>query len=363
MDKNSILIVTSEFPPQPGGIGNHAYNLALYLSKNKYRVTVIADQRDVDNTEELAFDAALSFRVERTSLRQLRLIMYLSRIFKTFQQIKKSDYVIASGKFSLWTVAFCSLFAKRPKMAVVHGAEVNFRSFILRKSVDISLKRFDIIVAVSRYTSQLMNHLRREIHVIPNGIDMTQWQIEPQPKLKGNPAITTVGRVSSRKGQLNVVKLLPRLLHDFPEIHYHCIGIPSEAPEIMEHAAALGVADYITFHGVVPDADLKTMLLGSDVFVMLSVEGRTGDVEGFGIAILEANALGIPAIGSKGCGIEDAINTEISGFLVNVQDAAAFQTALKTLLTHPEKFKLQARAWAEQHDWNEVIKRYINCIS
>ncbi len=49
--KSNIVIVSSEFPPQPGGIGNHAYYLGLYLAKNGYTVTVIADQRSFDATD------------------------------------------------------------------------------------------------------------------------------------------------------------------------------------------------------------------------------------------------------------------------------------------------------------------------
>ncbi|HAI19011.1 MAG TPA: hypothetical protein DCM10_13880 [Xanthomarina gelatinilytica] len=50
--KKNILIVTSEFPPQPGGIGTHAYYLALHLVKNGYGVTVIS-KRSGDKTEGL----------------------------------------------------------------------------------------------------------------------------------------------------------------------------------------------------------------------------------------------------------------------------------------------------------------------
>lgn len=362
MNKKSILIVTSEFPPQPGGIGNHAYYLALYLSKNDYTVSVIADQRDVDNTEEQTFDAALPFVVNRISLKRFRIFMYFDRIFKTFQAFKQTDDVIATGKFSLWNVAFCSLFFKRHKMAVIHGTEVNFKSAGLKKAIDLSLKRFDVIVAVSQYTKQLVAQLNRKVAVIPNGIDLDQWQLNKISigHLIGYPILTTVGRVSSRKGQLQVIKLLPELKKIYPKIHYHCIGIPTEAVAFLSRAEALGVADQVTFHGAVNDKNLKASLLSTDVFVMLSTESDTGDVEGFGIAILEANALGIPSIGSKGCGIEDAIADGVSGFLVDAQDVVAFSHSLKTLLDHPQQFKSQAKAWAEDHDWNQIIKKYLN---
>ena len=250
-------------------------------------------------------------------------------------------------------------------MAVIHGTEVNLKATVLKKAIDLSLKRFDTIVAVSTYTSGLVGHLERDIQVIPNGIDLSQWQISKLSKteLNGSPVLTTVGRVSSRKGQLEVIKLLPELLKVYPNAHYHCIGIPTEASDFIAQAKILGVDNHVTFHGAVSDADLKSMLWVTDVFVMLSVESNNGDVEGFGISILEANALGIPAIGSKGCGIEDAIKDGVSGFLVDVQDVAAFSSSVETLLSKPQEFKLQAKAWADQHDWNQIVKQYLIHLS
>ncbi len=365
MNKKRILIVSSEFPPQPGGIGNHAYYLALYLSKNGYGVSVIADQRDVVNTEELAFDGGLPFVVERIALKTQRVFMYFNRIRKTLRYFKQADYVIATGKFSLWNVAFCSLFYKRQTMAVLHGSEVNFKSKGLRKSIEFSLKRFDALVAVSKYTKHLVSHLERAITVIPNGIDLKVWETGGLEKasLIGSPVLTTVGRVSSRKGQLQVIKLLPELLKTYPEAHYHCVGIPTEAADFLNHAKQLGVAGHVTFHGAVSESKLKSILLATEVFVMLSTESKTGDVEGFGIAILEANALGIPAIGSKNCGIEDAISPGISGFLIDGLDAAAFRLNIKVLLHNHTKFQEASKTWAEQHDWSVIIKRYISLIS
>lgn len=361
--RKQILIVTSEFPPQPGGIGNHAYYLALYLSKNDYKVSVIADQRAVDTTEEQTFDAGLPFAVNRIGLKNVRLLMYFNRIVKTFQAFKQTDYVIATGKFSLWNVAFCSLFLKRYKMAVIHGTEVNFKSSFLRKSIDFSLKRFDTIVAVSNHTKSLVRHLNKEVRVIPNGINVSEWSnAQSQIKLIGRPILTTVGRVSTRKGQLNVIKKLPKLITHFPELHYHCVGIPTEADTFKEVAESLKVASSVTFHGSVDDDQLKQLLKATDIFVMLSKESVTGDIEGFGIAVLEANAMGIPAIGSEGCGIEDAIKPHYSGILIDVDNADQFVEAIAEILNERPKFKSEAISWAQTHDWDAIVKHYLSLL-
>lgn len=357
--KPNIVIVTSEFPPQPGGIGNHAYNLALHLSNKGHHVRVIADQRSKTGTEEIEFDITLPFPVERIKLYNIRFIMYLKRILLTFKFSRSATHCIATGKFSLWNVAFCSFFLKRKTIAVVHGTEVNFKSSLLKKSINFSLKRFDKIVAVSNYTKNFITHLNKDIVVIPNGITTSEWKNSIEKiKLKGDPALTTVGRVSSRKGQLNVIKQLPELIKQFPELHYHCVGIATEAEAFMKVAVSLKVGSYVSFHGSVDDNKLKQSLDATDIFVMLSTESVTGDVEGFGIAILEANAMGIPAIGAKGCGIEDAIDSGNSGLLIDVHDTNAFVEGIAQILQNTSKFKTEAETWANAHDWSYIIKRY-----
>ncbi|WP_452227735.1 glycosyltransferase family 4 protein [Lacinutrix sp. MEBiC02404] len=364
MINKHILIVTSEFPPQPGGIGNHAYHLANSLSNRNYTVTVIADQRSLSGAEEVVFDKTLPFTVVRIPRYQQRFKMYVRRIIATYNGFSNASHVIATGKFSLWNVAFIRLFKKRNTLAVVHGTEVNFKSVLLRKSIDMALKKMDTIVAVSTYTKSFMLHLNKEVVVIPNGIQLENWEMEnlPEIDLQGSPVLTTVGRVSTRKGQLQVIKQLPALLKKYPDVHYHCVGIATEAPVFIEEAKMLGVANHITFHGSVAQDVLKQILLETDVFVMLSTESKTGDVEGFGIAILEANALGIPAIGSVNCGIEDAIKPNVSGVLIDGGNTMQFEKGIENILQSKEMFSAEAKKWAKQHDWSTIIKRYITLL-
>jgi phosphatidylinositol alpha-1,6-mannosyltransferase len=168
--------------------------------------------------------------------------------------------------------------------------------------------------------------------------------------------------VSTRKGQLQVIRLLPVLKQRFPDIHYHCIGIPTEAADFIAQAKDLGVAEQITFHGAVSDNALKSMLLATDVFVMLSTESKTGDVEGFGIAILEANALGIPAIGAKGCGIEDAMQNYKSGILINPKEEQEIVEAFQTIMENINSYQTNASQWARRFAWDKVILDYVKLI-
>ena len=358
-----ILIVSSEFPPQPGGIGNHAYNLGLQLSKHDYEVTVISDSRSTSGEHEAAFDAKLPFKVVRISVLALRSIMYVKRLYALWQHIKCHEIVIASGKYSLWSVGLFSLFFEKNYLAVIHGSEVNLKSDFLRWLTSIALQRFDNIIAVSNYTKSLVGHLKlNHITVIPNGFDALKWADEPLAKpvyLKGSPKLITVGRISERKGQMHVIRHLPQLLKVFPEGHYHCVGITNNIEAYINEVKQLGLENHVTFHGEVPHQELKRLLKASDIFVMLNTEAKSGDVEGFGIAVLEANALGVPAIGKKGSGVEMAILDGQSGVLMPFDDSSLFVDAVKRLLKDKPFFCVEAKKWAKQHTWDVIIKQYI----
>jgi len=364
LNKKQILIVTSEFPPQPGGIGYHAFHIARQLQLHGYGVSVLADQRSKTGEEETKFDKSLAFSVIRIPWKSIRFLMYLKRLVLLFKRIKTNDVVLASGKFSLWIVAFISLFYKRKYIAVIHGSEVNFKKYLLKKSIELALKQFSKIIAVSHYTGSLIKHLNLNTIVIPNGYDTKKWQsvIKSHTVLTGYPKLMTVGNVTTRKGQLQVIQHLPTLLKSFPEIQYHCVGLLTEAETFKKTAKDLGVENRVHFHGRLEDAELQSMLMAMDAFVMLSTETDEGDVEGFGMALIEANALGIPTIGSKGCGIEDAILEGKSGCLIEHKSELEFQSALKNILESHKKYKLEAKKWADKHTWEDIIKSYIHSI-
>ncbi|WP_152287194.1 glycosyltransferase family 4 protein [Flavicella marina] len=360
MNKSKLLIVTSEFPPEPGGIGNHAKNLATYLVQKGYVVELICDQRRNNASSELLFDATLPFIVYRVRLFKIRALMYIKRFTLLFHHIRKNDIIIASGKFSLWTVASSSLFFKRKYIAVIHGSEVNLKNIFLKKVTNLSLKRFNSIIAVSNFTKSLIENLNLStIHVIQNGFEKIVPSANTNEEISNYyPNFITVGSVTERKGQLNFIKAIPKLLEKYPDLHYHLVGSPAEKGHFYKEAQGLGVGNYLTFYGIVSDDKKHQLLKNSDLFVMLSNNTSTGDVEGFGIAILEANNLGVPAIGSKNCGIEDAIAHNKTGVLVDPMDEVEIFRAVNKILESKQQFSENAVNWSHNFYWDTVIDTY-----
>lgn len=355
---NHILILTSEFPPLPGGIGNHAFNLSKYLQQSGYAISVITDYRN--RAEDAVFDQQQDFKIIRIKRNP---VTYLNRIIKGFSQVKKNETVIASGKFSLWLGALLRLFfAKKKYIAVLHGSELKAGGSFTQGFTKWSLSRFDKHIAVSNYTKNalLQIHPQLAITVINNGIEWKQYPNKLQPQNQSIQLIT-VGNLTQRKGQQNVIKALPLLKKSFADIHYHCVGIPSQKDHFSVLAKQLDVLKNLTFHGALSENDKNECLQKSSVFMMLS-EKAGNDFEGFGIAVLEANALGLPAIGSKESGIADAIKDGFSGKLVHPHQPEEIRDALLEITANYDTFSKNAQEWAGNFNWKMVVKKYIEVI-
>lgn len=361
--KTKILILTSEFPPQPGGIGNHALHLAVGLQKNGYEIQVICDRRSETGDEENVFDNTLPIEVIRIRRRKLIVFSYINRFRKAFKRAKSSDVILASGKFSLWLGAgLRAFYDKKNYVAVIHGSELLLSSRWLKRLTHLSLKQYDMVIAVSRYTASLVADLElKEVAVIPNGFELFLNR-NKMFKPSGRPKLITVGNVTRRKGQHNVIRALPKLLQKFPNLEYHIVGIPTEQKKLEKLAEDVGVKQAVIFHGRVSEEQKQELLLESDVFVMLSESTPEGDVEGFGIAVLEGNSVGLPGIGALGCGIEDAVKDGFSGKLISNKDEKAFVEALEEILENYEVFSQNAKEWSGHFRWNSIIKRYMETI-
>lgn len=363
-----VLIITSEFPPSPGGIGNHAFSLAHALCLRSFNVTVLTDENGSDISLIKEFDEQQSFKVFR--IKRKFPFFYFFRIKKAFSLVKTidPDVVLVSGKFSLWIGFILKKFLNKSVICILHGSEVKLPGFLSRWFTNQSIKAMDGIISVSSFTQKLLPEsflTSIPTIVIPNGVDLSEFGQYTQKgeKLDGQPALLTIGNVTRRKGQHRIIQSLPLLISVFPQLHYHSIGIPTNQNELETLASSLQVFRFVTFHGQISDRRHMFELAGTaTIFIMLSENQTDGDVEGFGIAILEANALGIPAIGAKGSGIEDAIKHGYNGVLVDGNNAEEILQAVQMIQQDYQKFASNARLWAEQHAWNILIEKYISFI-
>ncbi len=75
--------------------------------------------------------------------------------------------------------------------------------------------------------------------------------------------------------------------------------------------------------GFKPSHEVKAMLDDADVFLLPSVTGADGDMEGIPVALMEAMAVGIPVVSTLHSGIPELVEADKSGWLVPENDARA----------------------------------------
>lgn len=360
-------MISSEYPPGPGGIGFHAYSLTMALYKAGCRVAVLSNADYADAVLVGKFDTGEPYPIRR--FRRRRGLTTLGRCIDLFRALSefRPRHAVITGRFPIWMMPLMRLHRTRPvRHVIIHGHETIMGSPLARRLTSLSLRSADLLYPVSRFSAGKIPAgiaRRKPVHTIPNGIDAESLSKYPtddiRGRLDGSPALLTVGHTSPRKGQHRVIRALPALRRSFPGIRYHIVGRDVNNRGLEELARELGVSDLVRFHPpVFPHENLGLYYSSADIFMLLSENQPNGDVEGFGIVALEANFFRTPVIGAKDCGVEDAVSHGNSGCLVDGDDAEEIIDAVTFLLDHPET-RQGAREWSLAHDWSKIVERFL----
>jgi len=349
-------------------MGNQAYNIAYYLKARGYNINVYTSSRNEYNDIEFDKEHA-DLNIHRyTSNTPLK------NIFRTISYIiknrNKNEVVFLSGTSPILLTLLIKLFCNWKIIAIIHGHEILMISSRMKNLFARALRSADNIVTVSDFAKNTIleniNLNEKKITTISNGIPFNRFGNNitalKKEKKNGSLKLLTIGSLTPRKGQHNVVAALPVIQKEWPGSEYHMIGVPQEQENINRITKELGIQNRVHIHGMLNDDELYKVAQDADIFIMLSETAADGDVEGFGIAIIEANLLGIPAIGSKGCGIERAISDKYNGILVNPKDPYEVSNAVNEIVSNYSAYSANAIEWAKRHDWNILIEDYINVI-
>jgi phosphatidylinositol alpha-1,6-mannosyltransferase len=368
INNKPILFICSEFPPGPGGIGKHAYDFSRAMAFSGYNMMVYSDQDYCSDEEKNKFNALLPEKINLSSFIRRRYFNPLFRWKAVINYIRSNELecIVLSGRFSLWTSLIIRLMTGwRFKIhAFIHGSELRKGGVFDRMLTYLSLRSIDCFWPVSKYSeSRLLDiYKKATTRILPNGIWEEDWADGIQSVLfpeNGKLNLLTVGRISERKGQHLVVAAMPALKEKFGDVYYHMAGMDHSKAGIERLVGELNLDGFVKIHGKVASGRLHEFYESCDIFIMLSTNQPDGDFEGFGIALLEANYFGKPVVGSKGCGIEDAILDGFNGRLVNPNQPQEIQEAIQDILKHYEQYSLRSRQWAMKHEWKQIIRKFI----
>ena len=249
-----------------------------------------------------------------------------------------------------------------PYWIVAHGIEA---WVVLPRLKHGALSRANRVIVTSKFSRDLLverQGIAPDLLVNPPcALDPMLLNIKPVEKadlafLGGRRVLLTVSRMigSERyKGQDVVLKALPSVVWQVPDLAYVIVGDGDDRPRLQKLAADLGLGRYVFFTGITSDAELAALYQRSEVFVLPArtvIDDRDSKGEGFGIVFLEAMAYGKPVIGPDYGAPRELIRSGENGLLVDPEDVTSVAEAILSLLANPEAARQMGKTgqtWAQ----------------
>ncbi len=182
------------------------------------------------------------------------------------------------------------------------------------------------------YTSASDRNLekrRLRSHVVPLGIDVERFaNASPAPPAEGR-LVGNVARLAPQKGQRVLLDAAPAVLARHPDVRFVFVGEGELRAELEAQARALRIADRIVFTGA--RDDVPELLASFSIFALPSL------FEGLCVAVLEAQAAGVPVVATAVGGVRETVIPEETGIRCEPGDPASLADGIAHLLDHPDE--------------------------
>lgn len=284
--------------------------------------------------------------------------------------------------FSSMVTASISWFVRNrvdiPMVTITHGKDVTLPVGLYQWFVPKVFRYLDGVISVSRATRQACIDRGMEPEkgvALGNGFNMDRLRIFPDKQasreelktrfgidLEGKYMLLTVGRQVKRKGhEWFIREVFPKLKKNMVFV---AIGDGPESENIREVAQNSGFSDRIFLLGRQPDEVLKKSYAAADLFVMPNIPVE-GDMEGFGIVLLEANMASTPAVAADLEGIQDVITDGENGWRIPPLDERQFANKINSVVSNGlAELSERTRPFVlSRFSWDHVAREYLDFIS
>jgi glycosyltransferase involved in cell wall biosynthesis len=178
--------------------------------------------------------------------------------------------------------------------------------------------------------------------------------IAPGDFTRRGARVAYVGRLERYKQIDVLLRAMVKLSERFPEAQIDVIGRGSDRERLERVAREIGVTARTHFVGFVSDEERDRLLASARVCVCPSTK------EGWGLTVIEANALGTPVVATDAPGLCDSVEEGKTGFLVPDGDVDSFADRIAALLSDDElgcRMSAAAVEWSRRFDWDRAADR------
>ncbi len=367
-----ILSLNYEYPPLGGGGGKVTESLNDQLSKLDNQIitltSYIKGQKKVnkENPNNIIFRVH-SLRKNIGFSNTFEKIGYIiSAIYNVGTLIKNFKPEIVHCHFAVPTGFVAYYIKKRYKIPYIltsHGGDV---PGFTPKETGIYFKYFNWlfkpiwrnateISTVSQGVANLIkNSYKRNPIVIHNGIKVLDYQKSVIKSEEGTVNLLFAGRLNKQKNIGFLIDALSYLKND-----NWMLTIAGDGPElkiIKQKIHKYNLNKKINLLGWIDSKKIKQLLSKSDILCL------TSENEGLPIIGLESLASGLAVIGLDNYGINDIIENEKNGFLINPKTPENFAKYLDILLQNQKmlnKMKDMSFELSKNFEWEKITQSYI----
>ena len=174
--------------------------------------------------------------------------------------------------------------------------------------------------------------------VIPTGTNLEPFRKADGKSLrkdkgwKDEKVLVSIGRLAPEKNWETLLRAVALAYSQHPDLRLVLIGGGSAKESLELLAFELGIAERVTFTGLLPFDEIPSYLRAADLFSFASV------TETQGLVTIEAMAAGLPIVAVDGSGTRDIVEHGKQGLLVE-NDAGALAAAIHDVLSDPNKQK------------------------
>ncbi|MGH7148031.1 MAG: glycosyltransferase [Nitrospiraceae bacterium] len=349
-----------------GWAGGETYLLLLarHLNRKRFRL-IVASPEPGALVENLKAEGIETHVIDMDPLGSIAPLLRL----RNFLREKQVDILQSHGaRGNFYARVAGRLAAIHPIISTVHNSLYDYPIswgkrglYLACDRLTASLADCTLCVAESHRQELIKRYglVPNKVVTIPNGVDLNRFQPAHRDRSlrrelnlrEGVPLLGIIGRLTSQKGHVYLLRALPMLLEKFPEVRCLVVGDGEMREDLQRLAAELGLTDQCLFIGV--RHDMPEVLSAIDVLVISSLS------EGLPYVALEGMAMAKPIVATAVNGVPELIQDGVTGRLVPREDPDALARAIGEILADPSTAAALGRAARRKVEQDYSVERWI----